>query len=103
MSFAKLRPTRPQSWCVGWKGRIRLLTLSLLFASALASPLLAQGKPARVALVLDRTSPLFQPVLDLFQSEIRGFFRPGEIELLPPITGDGTVAGVSDALKRTFN
>ena len=103
MSFAQLRPPRPPGRCVGWKSRIRFLTLCFLLASPLASRLAAQGKPARVAIVLDRASPLFQPVVDLFQTEVRGFFRPGEIELLPPITGDGTVGGVAEALKRAFN
>jgi len=42
----------------------------------LASRLAAQGSPARVAIVLDRASPLFQAVVDLFQTEVRGFFRP---------------------------
>jgi outer membrane protein TolC len=60
----------------------------------LAPPLTAQGEPARVATVLDLDSPRFRPLVEAFQSEVRGFFRPGEIELLPPVAGDGSVASV---------
>jgi outer membrane protein TolC len=60
----------------------------------LAPPLAAQGAPARVATVLDLESPRFAPLVEAFQNEVRGFFRPGEVELLPPVTGDGSVASV---------
>jgi len=75
-----------------------------------AAPLAAQARaprgpaqgPARVALVLDRESPRFQPQVDAFQREVSGFFRPGEITLLPPMAGDGTAAGVRRALDRVL-
>jgi len=53
---------------------------------------------ARVALVLDHESSRFQPQVDAFQRELLGFFRPGEILVLPPLAGDGTVAGVRRVL-----
>jgi outer membrane protein TolC len=60
----------------------------------LAPPLAAQGAPARVATVLDLESPRFAALVEAFQGEVRGFFRPGEIELLPPAAGDGSAASV---------
>jgi outer membrane protein TolC len=55
-----------------------------------------------VAVILDQESPRFAPQIAAFQREVRGFFRPGEIELLPPLTGDGTAAGVQALLGRTM-
>ncbi len=43
-----------------------------------------------------------QPQVAAFEREIQGFFRPGEITLLPPQAGDGTAAGVSRALDRAL-
>jgi hypothetical protein len=57
------------------------------------------GPSARVALILDRDNPRFHPLLAAFEREIRAFFRPGEIELLPPVAGDGTASGVRAVLK----
>ncbi|MGN6390630.1 MAG: TolC family protein [Gemmatimonadales bacterium] len=55
-----------------------------------------------MAVILDRESPRFQPLVDAFQREVLGFFRPGEITLLPPSAGDGTAAGVARALDRAL-
>jgi len=74
------------------------LTLCALVACILTAPLAAQARPARVAVILDRDSPRFHPLVEAFQREVRGFFRPGEIELLPPRAGDGTAAGVEAVL-----
>ncbi len=63
---------------------------------------MAQARSARVALILDQNSPRFQPLLEAFQREILAFFRSGEIELLPPVAGNGTSASVSDALNRAL-
>src|ERR1044072_4293660 len=52
------------------------------------------GKPARIAVILDQTNPRFESLVEAFEREVRGFFRPGEIELLPPSAGDGRVAGL---------
>jgi outer membrane protein len=76
--------------------------LSLAATCVLGGPLAAQGQPARVALILDRESSRFQSLLDATQREIREFFRPGEIELLPPQAGDGTGPGITALLNRTF-
>ena len=73
-----------------------------MLTCVLAAPLVAQARPARVAVILDRDSPRFRPLVDAFQREVRGFFRPGEIELLPPQAGDGTAAGVTAALDRAL-
>jgi outer membrane protein TolC len=40
--------------------------------------------------------------VDAFRAELSGFFRPGEITLLPPVAGDGTAAGVERLLRRAF-
>ena len=77
---------------------MRLPIRNVLFACSLAAPLAAQARPARVAIVLDRQSPRYEPLLDAFQREVRGFFRPGEIELLPPRAADGTGRGVRAVL-----
>jgi outer membrane protein TolC len=53
-------------------------------------------------LVLDQESPRFQPLVEAFQNEVRGFFRPGEVNLLPPAAGDGTAAGVREVLNRAL-
>jgi outer membrane protein TolC len=55
-----------------------------------------------VAVILDQESPRFAPQIEAFQREVRGFFRAGEIELLPPLTGDGTAAGIAALLERTM-
>jgi outer membrane protein TolC len=54
-----------------------------------------------VAFILDQESSRFQPLVDATQREIRTFFRDGELELLPPVTGDGTAAGIAAVLKQT--
>ena len=80
---------------------LALLTHSAL-ACALALPLAAQGAPARVALVLDQDSPRYRPLFTAFRREIEGFFRPGEIDLLASVAGDGTASGVSQVLSRAL-
>ncbi len=77
-------------------GRLRAprATIYLSLACAFAAPVGAQARAPRVALILDQESPRFQPLVEATQREIRGFFRPGEIELLPPRAADGTTAGV---------
>jgi outer membrane protein TolC len=80
---------------------LALLTHSAL-ACALALPLAAQGAPARVALVLDQDSPRYRPLFTAFRREIEGFFRPGEIDLLASVAGDGTATGVSQVLSRAL-
>jgi outer membrane protein TolC len=64
------------------------------------APLEAQ---ARVALILDQQSARFQPLVEATQREIREFFRPGEIELLPPHYADGTGPGINALLSRTLS
>jgi outer membrane protein TolC len=71
-------------------------------ALVLATSLEAQGRPARIALILDQDSPRFQPLIAAFQREVLGFFRTGEIELLPPWAGDGTAAGIATILDRAL-
>jgi outer membrane protein TolC len=68
----------------------------------LAAPLAAQARAVRVAIVLDSDSPRFRPLVEAFQREVLGFFRPGEIVLLPPLSGDGTGAGVGRVLDRAL-
>jgi outer membrane protein len=75
------------------------VTMACFLVPALA----AQARPARVALVLDRESPRFQPQVDAFQREVLGFFRPGEVTLLPAVAGDGTAAGVARVLDRALH
>ena len=84
----------------GWGSR---LASGLTFATLLAAPLAAQARPARVAVVLDRASSRFQPQLDAFQREVLGFFRPGELTLLPAVAGDGTPAGIGRVLERALH
>jgi outer membrane protein len=81
-----------------YPGLVRFLTSWLTMACFLVPALAAQARPARVALVLDRDSPRFQPQVDAFQREVLGFFRPGEVTLLPPVAGNGTAAGVARVL-----
>lgn len=93
-------PRRYPGWC-------RTLASWLAFASLLAAPLAAQARqgrvaPARVALILDRESPRVRPQVDAFQREVLGFFRPGEIILLPPAAGDGTPASVRRVLDQAL-
>jgi outer membrane protein TolC len=52
--------------------------------------------------VLDQQAPRLQPQIAAFQREIQGFFRPGEITLLPPLVGDGTAAGIWRVLDRAL-
>jgi outer membrane protein TolC len=67
-------------------------------AGTFAVPLGAQAPAARVALVLDQSSPRFDPLVEATRKEIQGFFRPGELEFLPPLTGDGTAASLAGLL-----
>jgi outer membrane protein len=78
---------------------IRFLSCCAALGGFLAPPLAAQGSPVRVATVLDLDSPSFQPLIEAFQNEVRGFFRPGEVVLLPAVSGDGTAAGVGKVLE----
>jgi outer membrane protein len=102
MSPTRGRSHRSSGVGVGYPGWSRALTRCVVLPLVLAAPLAAQARPARVALVLDRESPRFQPYIDAFQSEITGFFRPDEIKLLQPVAGDGTAAGVGEVLKRVL-
>src|ERR671922_1488250 len=79
--------------------RGRVLTCCAALGTILVPPLAAQGTPVRVATVLDLDSPRFQPLVEAFQNEVRGFFRPGEVVLLPPVSGDGTAEGVGKVLQ----
>ncbi|HET6796514.1 MAG TPA: TolC family protein [Gemmatimonadales bacterium] len=63
----------------------------------------AQSQPTRVALILDRESSRFQPLLDATAREIHDFFQPGEIELLAPKAGDGTARTIGPLLDRTLH
>ena len=99
MPFSQRRSRRPSisgGKHAGWSG---LLPLCFSLALALAPPLAAQARAPRVALILDRDNPRFHPLIAAFEREIRAFFRPGEIELLPPVAGDGTASGVGAVLK----
>jgi outer membrane protein len=82
---------------------VRPLALWVSLACTLAAPLAGQGRATRVVFVLDRDSPRFQPLVEATRKEITDFFRPGEIELLPPRAGDGTAAGVAALLSRTLH
>jgi len=77
------------------------LTVCCSLVLAGVSPLSAQAPP-RIALVVDRDNPRLRPLVAAFQQEVRGFFRPGEIELMKPVSGDGTAAGVAAALNGAF-
>jgi outer membrane protein TolC len=78
------------------------VTAYLSLVCAIAAPAAAQARPARIAVILDQQSPRFQPLVDAFQREIRSFFRPGELDLLPPRAADGTTAGVGALLTQTL-
>ena len=76
----------------GWS---TLLAGCAALGCSLAPPLASQVapgrvQPARVALILDLESSRFQPLVEAFQNEVGGFFRPDQITLLPPTAGDGT-------------
>ncbi|HYC30861.1 MAG TPA: TolC family protein [Gemmatimonadales bacterium] len=83
-------------------GRRMRPVLGAFLLLVLAAPAGGQGTPARIAVVLDQDSPRFQPLVEQFQNEVRSFFRPGEIALLPPVAGDGTSAGVKRVLQRAL-
>lgn len=73
-----------------------ILSAFVVLGVVTAAPVYAQRPvPARIVVVLDQQSPRFQPQVDAFLQEILAFFRPGEIELLPPRAGDGTDAGIT--------
>ena len=78
------------------------LLLGGILACGLDTSLAAQSAAPRVALVLDQEVPRFGPQVAAFELEIQGFFRPGEVTLLPPQAGDGTAAGVRQALDRAL-
>lgn len=82
-----------------WSAR---LAWCATLAGILAPPLAGQAAPPRIATVLDLESPRLQPLVEAFQSEVAGFFRPNEIVLLPPVAGDGTAKGVGEALSRVL-
>ncbi len=86
----------------GHSGWIRIPTRAVTLLCLLAPPLASQVRPARVAIILDRETSRFQPLFDAFQRELLGFFRPGEITLLPPVAGDGTASGVATVVKRAL-
>ncbi|HTO73686.1 MAG TPA: hypothetical protein VMJ30_07700, partial [Gemmatimonadales bacterium] len=73
-----------------------------VLACGLATSLPAQSAAPRVALVLDQQTPRFQPQVAAFQRELQSFFRSDEITLLPPLAGDGTLAGVTRVLDRAL-
>jgi outer membrane protein TolC len=81
---------------------MRRLLSGGLVACGCASSLAAQSPGRRVALVLDQQTPRSEPQVAAVEREIQGFFRPGEITLLPPRAGDGTAAGVRQVLDRTL-
>jgi outer membrane protein TolC len=102
MNSPERRPRRPSRSGSGHAGWWSLVARSVLLATALAGPLAAQTRPARIALILDQESPRFQPLVDLTRREIQTFFRPGEIEFPAPLAGDGTLAGVEAVLDRAL-
>ncbi|HET8625011.1 MAG TPA: TolC family protein [Gemmatimonadales bacterium] len=81
----------------------RLLLFGGVLACGLATSLPAQSAAPRVALVLDQQTPRSEPQVAAVLREIQGFFRPGEITLVPPLAGDGTAAGVIRALDRALS
>jgi outer membrane protein len=81
---------------------LRRVTRAVAALSLLATPLAAQVRPARVAIILDRETPRFQSLVDVFQREVLGFFRSGEVTLLPPMAGDGTASGVAGVVRRAL-
>jgi outer membrane protein len=62
----------------------------------------AQAVAPRVALIVDEGTPRLQRQVAEFQEEVGGFFRQGEITLLPPTAGDCTPAGVQAALRQAL-
>jgi len=91
---------------VGGHSRGRLARCLLLCGTVLcglATSLPAQSPAPSVALVLDHETPRFQPQVAAFQREIQSFFRLGEITILPPRAGDGSVAGVTRVLDRALH
>ncbi|HEY7637214.1 MAG TPA: TolC family protein [Gemmatimonadales bacterium] len=84
---------------LGWS---RALARCTVLWWILAPPVAAQAHPARIAIILDSDSPRFRPLVDAFQAEVLGFFRPGELVLLPPMSGDGTGSGVGRVLDRVL-
>ena len=87
---------------VGYASWRHAVLCCAVLAGAFAAPLAAQRSGPRVAVVLDQDTPRSRPLAEAFQNELRGFFRPGEITLLPPAVGDGTAAGVQAALRRAL-
>jgi outer membrane protein len=78
------------------------LAFGVTIAWVMGLPLMAQGRPTRVVLLLDRESSSFQPLIEATRREIGEFFRPGEIELLPNRAGDGTPSAVGALVDRTL-
>jgi outer membrane protein TolC/ABC-type uncharacterized transport system substrate-binding protein len=72
--------------------------LALLAVFGVPCAGLSAQAPARVALILDRESPRFAPMVAAFQQELETFFHSGQLELLPPRSGDGTIAGTARVL-----
>jgi len=66
-----------------------------------ANTALGQSAP-RVAFVLDQQSSRFEPLVGREAIEPAAFFAAGEIELLPPVYGDGTAGGVTAVLNRAL-
>ena len=83
---------------IGLRRAISLICLGAFTAGSPAASLTAQGQAARVVFILDRESSRFQPLVDATSREIGDFFRPGEVEVLPPRAGDGTARGVAAVL-----
>jgi outer membrane protein len=83
-------------------GRGTAPTCGIILSFILAATLAAQAKPARVALILDRENPRFQPLIEQFDREVLAFFRPDEITLLPPVAGDGSAASIEKVLDQAL-
>jgi outer membrane protein len=101
----RITPSRPDRLTRVVRCRRGLSRLLLSFCGVVLGcvlPLHAQRPPARVALVLDEQSPRYQPLVSAFEQELRSFFRPGELELLPAQAGDGTSAGVEAVIDRAM-
>jgi outer membrane protein len=104
MPSAQVRPLGSLRRCASRLGRVGFPILCSVLAHFSPSSLSAQGRaPVRVVLILDQASPRFQPLVEAFQREILSFFRSGEISMLPPRTGDGTVAGLQRVLHNALN
>ena len=98
MNAARRRLLPPSSVGSVYEASLQVLTLGLGLTCCLAATGGAQQQPPRIAFILDRESARFAPLVAATQREIQGFFRPGEIELLPPRAGDGTAAGIVSEL-----